>query len=346
MKQAVNRHRIPGKSLLLLLIVALGVSLLTGCGAKVTAEATEAASAPTEAVTETVQVSPLDTLEFTLPHDITLRRDSDSRETFVTGPVEVGGVFLLDCEEEVLENVLNQEPLIDLVLSAMKGETGEEWESHSGGSSLYGLLELNMGNGQGKSYKAYVVRGYSACYIFWFDQDRISSDSEIAVMESLRSNDITEELNRISTQAYADAIAESMAQEEYTFEVTLPAGMEKQSQTEDSALFYQDGQMVGGYKIIHFEKGILPNVHENQELILERLKEYTAEQVDLTDFTGEIIDESLITARFTNGGTEYTHYILTYGQVGTQYDIWFDESKVSQTVITQILSAAQLTQVD
>lgn len=52
----------------------------------------------------------------------------------------------------------------------------------------------------------------------------------------------------ISTQALADVIAESMAQEEYQFEVILPAGIVEKDQTEDGALFFQNDNLVGGYK--------------------------------------------------------------------------------------------------
>lgn len=161
-------------------------------------------------------------------------------------------------------------------------------------------------------------------------------------MDSLYSEDITDELNMISTQAFADAVAESMAQKEYQFEVTLPSGIVERDSSDDGALFYQNGNLVGGYKTIHFEKGILPEVHKNQNLILDRLKEYLMDQIDLSGFSGEIIDEVRITARFSNGDIEYTHYILSFGQVGTQYDIWFNEKLLDSSTVTSIISNAEL----
>jgi len=228
-----------------------------------------------------------------------------------------------------------------LVHSAMKDLGFSEWEWSMSNSSVYGLLEFHMGNAESE-YVVYFIRGNSACYVFWFDRNLISTDEETTIMDSLHSDDITDELNMISTQALADSIAESMAQKEYQLDVLLPAGIVEKDQTEAGALFYQNGNLVGGYKTIHFEKGILPAVHENQNLILESLKEYLMDQIDLSDYSGEIIDEVFITARFSNGDTEYTHYILTYGQVGTQYDIWFNEKLLDSNTVTSIISNAQL----
>ena len=95
----------------------------------------------------------------------------------------------------------------------------------------------------------------------------------------------------------------------------------------------------------HFEKGILPSVQENHDLILERMREYLKDQIDLTDFSGEIISEAPITVQFRNSETEYTHYILSYGQVGTQYDVWFERGKVEEDAIQFIIAHSQLTSI-
>ncbi|MGN0314364.1 MAG: hypothetical protein ACI4EG_06195 [Fusicatenibacter sp.] len=147
----------------------------------------------------------------------------------------------------------------------------------------------------------------------------------------------------ISNEAYMEAISESIAKGDYRFEIMLPEGITQEEAAEDGALFYRGNQLVGGYKVVHFEKGILPAVHDNQELILKQLKEKVKDQIDLTGFSGEITDERLITAVFSNGSTEYTHYILSYGQVGTQYDIWLDKTLLDQETIDSIMwGGAQL----
>ena len=50
---------------------------------------------------------PLDILTFTLPNGITERRDSDSQKTFMKNSFDAGGVFLLECESEVFDDVLS-----------------------------------------------------------------------------------------------------------------------------------------------------------------------------------------------------------------------------------------------
>lgn len=347
MDLSVSKYLRRWRNLTLFIFITLGLFLFTACGEKEHMEIREVQT-PISSMTEenVIQaIEPLDMLTFSLPSGMDSHHNSEREITFRSNGAEVGGVFLLECDNEIFDDVLNyQDSLTPLVLNAMKRMDSAEWEWYMSSSSLYGLLEFTMGNSQ-KEYNAYLVRGHLTCYVVWFNRNLISSDEQIAIMESLSSEDIADELNMVSSQAYADAVAESMAREEYKFDVILPEGIEKKGQTEDGALFYQNGQLVGGYKIIHFEKGILPAVHENQELILERLKTYLINQIDMTDFHGEIIDKSLITARFSNGETEYTHYILSYGQVGTQYDIWLDATFLDQSTVGDIISGAQLTTV-
>lgn len=327
----------------LILVFAILSVFLTACGGqeKNENEVPQTSIPATEAVVSTETANLLDKLSFNLPSGLTLRRDSDTKETFVKNTSEVGGVFLLACDSKIFEDVLNtHDTMTALVLDAMK-ELGMQWEWHMSESSEYALLEANMGDGSCE-YIAYAVRGYSTCYVVWFDRNQISSEEEIAMMESLHSDDITDELNMISSQAYADAIAESMAAEDYQFELALPTGIVLGDQTEDGALLYQNGQLVGGYKTVYFENGFRNSVEENQELVIERLKGYLADQIDLSAFTGEIIDDGLILVRFTNESTEYTHYVINYGQGGTQYDMWFDENILNKNTIDYIVWGSQL----
>lgn len=347
MRKAINKISV-------LALFAAGALLLTACHTKNAAQVTvtESTAAESTVVDESipsttekqnVQASVLlDMLNFSLPEGTTLRRDSEDRRTFVSGNTEVGGVFLLDVDLTIFDDVLHyQDSGMPLVLDAMKKLKNSDWEWYTSSSSLYGLFEVNMGRDQ-QEYIAYVVRGNTACYIVWFDRSQISGNDEVAIMKSLTSTDITSDLNMVSNQAYADAIAESMAQEEYQFVVPLPEGMDCQKETNEGALFYQGVKLVGGYKIIHFEKGILPAASENHDLIVSRIKEYLSDQIDLSDFSGKVNDEGLITVQFSGDGVVYTHYLLTYGQVGTQYDVWFDESQVEQDTVNAIVDGAYL----
>lgn len=304
--------------------------------------ATPMESTGTEVAYDPVKSNPLDLLEITLPDGMERQRVSDTREDFHEGPDTVGGAFLLTCDDSIFENVLEYaNSLTPLVIQAMEDMGMPEMEWYMGNSSVYGLHEFNMGNAQSE-YIAYVVRGKTACYVLWFDRNQVPYDTETAIMKSLHSEDITDELNMISNEAYMAAISESMARGDYCFEIVLPEGIIQEETAVDGALFYRGTQLVGGYKVIHFEKGILPSVHDNQELVLKQLKEEVKDQIDLTDFSGEITDERLITAVFSNGSREYTHYILSYGQAGTQYDIWLDKALLDQQEVDSIIWGAQL----
>ena len=135
--------------------------------------------------------------------------------------------------------------------------------------------------------------------------------------------------------------------EEYTFEVRLPEGISQEPTGEDGALFYQESKLIGGYQVVHFEDSILLAVEENQERILTELREYMENQVDLSGFEGEITGQERITEErtitaFTNGEQMYSLFILSYGQLETQYVVWVDSSALEQSVVEEILWGTHL----
>ena len=330
----------------LCLILLIAATLMTACkgSANPVVEKDSPESIPTEVNESTTGAfNVLDSLEITLPAGMERTRISDSQEVIQTNNTTIGGIFLLECDNSIFDDVLNfSDSLMPLVFQAMEDIVPKSITWHMEESSLYGLYEYNWGNEDGSEYIAYVVRGYSACYVFWFDRGQISDENETAIMQSIRSEDITDDLNKISSEDYMTAMGEKVDSGEYRFAVSLPEGFTQEPTADDGALFYRNGQMIGGYKTVHFEKGILPAVQDNRDLIVERLREYVKDQINLSGFDGKITDESLITAVFKSGNEEYSHFILPYGQVGTQYDIWLDTKNLDQSTVDTILMGAGL----
>lgn len=331
-----------------LLLIVVSVFLLISCKGNENApvetshDIAPVESADIEKADNSAKPNPLDLLEIPLPDGMERLKISDTQEAIRKGSDTVGGAFLLECDDSIFEDVLGYaNSLTPLVIQAMEDIGLPEIEWYMGNSSVYALHEFNMGSDQSE-YIAYVVRGNTACYILWFDRKQVPYDTEIEIMQGLHSEDITDELNMISNEAYMEAISELMAKGDYRFEVELPEGITQEETAASGALFYRGDQIIGGYKVVHFEKGILPAVHDNKELILERLKEEVKDQIDLTDFSGEITDERLITAVFSNGDKEYTHYILSYGQIGTQYDLWLDKALLDEQTVNSIMWGAKL----
>ena len=83
---------------------------------------------------------------------------------------------------------------------------------------------------------------------------------------------------------------------------------------------------------------------QNQESTIIIVNDLSA-QIVLSEYQGEIIADMPITLRFTNQGAENTHYILSYGQIGTQYDLWFDSKVLDEDTIAQIIQHAALVDV-
>lgn len=156
---------------------------------------TEESLATTE---ETVSIKldkPLDALSFSLTDGIVLRKDSDTQEAFVKNDIAVGGVFLLNCDETLFEDIRsNDEALEQTVLSAFSDLGFPEWETHVFRGSHFGIRKYEMSDGQSE-YIAHLVRGYSTCYVFWFDCSQISEDEEISIMNTIASEDISAHLN-------------------------------------------------------------------------------------------------------------------------------------------------------
>ena len=142
-----------------------------------------------------------------------------------------------------------------------------------------------------------------------------------------------------------NAISKEMDKHTYQFTVDLPSQLLMERVEDDGAVFLQNGNIVGGYKVIHFEKGILPNIHGNQDVVLQQIVDDLSAQIVLSEYQGEIIADMPITLRFTNQGAENTHYILSYGQIGTQYDLWFDSKVLDEDTIAQIIQHAALVDV-
>lgn len=160
-------------------------------------------------------------------------------------------------------------------------------------------------------------------------------------MESVYSPDIADELNKVSSEAYMTAIGKEIDSGDMEFVVELPDGLTQTSVT-DGALFHQMERTIGGYKVVHFEKGILPEAEKNQAMILGQLQNDLRDQIDLSEFDGEITAQGLITAEFAKDGSAYAVYILSYGQVGTQYVIWLDTAALDQAIADSIVQGAQI----
>ncbi len=74
-----------------------------------------------EDMSDIAAVSPLDTVNFSIPEGGTLRTDSTDQKTFVIQGAEVGGVFLLNVDNEIFDDVLSyHETLVPIVMAEMR----------------------------------------------------------------------------------------------------------------------------------------------------------------------------------------------------------------------------------
>lgn len=289
--------------------------------------------------------SPLSEISLTLPDGILSVNVSDAQIDFMSVTQRIGGIIILECDPAIFDDVLEfSSSLEEIVNEALDhlGLPSAEWIMNS--SSEYGIHEFSRGS-EASEYKTHVLRGNQATYAVWLDKKQVPDRLEDEIMTGIHSDDIVDSLNRISSEDFMNAISKEMDNHTYQFTVDLPSQLLMEQVEDDGAVFLQNGNIVGGYKVIHFEKGILPKIHENQDVVLQRIVDDLSAQIELNEYQGEIIAEMPITLRFTNQGAENTHYILSYGQIGTQYDLWFDSKVLDEETITQIIQHAALVDV-
>ena len=328
------------RTMLLLFVIVL---CLAGCSAKEDSSV-PAASELTEALETRTEnsKSPLLEMSLTLPDGISSVNVSDVRIDFMNGTQRIGGIIILECDPAIFEDVLGFSSILEEIVNdalAPLGLPSAEWTM--GGSSKYGIQEYSRGS-ETSEYKTHVLRGNQATYAVWLDKKQVSDSQEIEIMTGIHSDDIVDSLNKISTEDFMNAISKEMDKHTYQFTVDLPSQLLMEQVGDDGAVFLRDGSIVGGYKVVHFEKGILPKVHENRDIVLQRIVDDLSAQIALDEYQGEIIADMPITLRFTNQGAENTHYILSYGQIGTQYDLWFDSKVLGEETIDQIVQHAHL----
>lgn len=338
------------RTMLPLFVIAL---CLVGCSAKSAEEDVVSVSTAAE-LTEVRQtqaeeskspLSPLSEMSLTLPDGISSVSVSGSQIDFMSGTQRVGGILILECDPAIFEDVLGFPSILEEIVNdalAPLGLPSAEW-TMSGGSK-YGIEEYSRGS-ETSEYKTHVLRGNQATYAVWLDKKQVSDSQEIEIMTGIHSDDIVDSLNRITTEDFMNAISKEMEKHTYQFTVDLPSQLHMEQVGDDGAVFLQNGNIVGGYKVIHFEKGILPKVHENRDIVLQRIVDDLSAQIALDEYQGEIIADMPITLRFTNQGAENTHYILSYGQIGTQYDLWLDSKALDEKTIDQIVQNARLVKV-
>lgn len=342
------------RTMLPLFVIAL---CLAGCSAKsaeedvvsvsTAAELTEALETQTEARETQAEESksPLSEMFLTLPEGVSSVNVSDTQIDFTRDAQRIGGILILECDPAIFEDVLGFPSVLEEIVNdalAPLGLPPAEW-TMSGGSK-YGIEEYSRGS-ETSEYKTHVLRGNQATYAVWLDKKQVPDSLENEIMASIHSDDIVDSLNKMSTEDFMNAISKEMDKHTYQFTVDLPSQLLMEQVEDDGAVFLQNGNIVGGYKVIHFEKGILPKVHENRDIVLQRIVDDLSAQIALDEYQGEIIADMPITLRFTNQGAENTHYILSYGQIGTQYDLWFDSKVLDEETIDQIVQHAHLVNV-
>ena len=131
-----SRKNIP----FLCLILLAAMTLMTACkgSSGSVAEKDFPESTPVETNESTAGAfNALDTLEITLPAGMERHRISDSQEIIQTGNATIGGIFLLECDNSIFDDVMNfSDSLTPLVFQAMEDIVPKSITWHMGELSL------------------------------------------------------------------------------------------------------------------------------------------------------------------------------------------------------------------
>lgn len=288
------------------------------------------------------------TLQLSLPASIQWEPASDTQGTFLKNGTEIGGI-LLQKEQNIIPYIPIGEldAAKDTILSTLEtaGITNIEWTM--GGSSEYGPLEMEIGNGS-EEYTVFVLGNKAPQYLLWMRGGQLSDDEQTAILANFEKNTYTEEELEAMQQADLEAVAKSMEGKNYQLSVDLPGGTVTRPVGPHGALFFANEESttpIGGYEILHFQKGILPNAEENKALIMDTLKDSLMDSFDFSEYTGDMTDTKWITVVFSKGEHAYTHQILFFGQNETQYDLWFDNNLLDADTMKETALMAQLNEI-
>lgn len=143
-------------------LVMMATVLLTSCKhnqepiGQTTYDTAPIASAATDTESRKNTDTPLNLLEITLPEEMERQRISDSQESIISNTKTVGGIFLLECDDAIFDDVLGYTKSLEPVVAKAMEDIGipkMDWLMEY--SSPYALCEFNMGNEQSE-YRTFV----------------------------------------------------------------------------------------------------------------------------------------------------------------------------------------------
>lgn len=174
-----------------LLITLLLLSIfLTGChkdDVAVVTEVVPAATTETTAVTEIELTGLLDEFALILTPNITRERVSDTRENLLRDGEVIGGIVVLDIDEETASDYNS---LVEYVqATVVEGIAPEEYNASMGGGSKYAFWEFDCST-RDREFDHYIYKGNSAFYDVWFENIMLNTWEKQIMTASVRSEDI------------------------------------------------------------------------------------------------------------------------------------------------------------
>ncbi len=177
------------KHIFCLLLTAVGLILLTGCGKT---------PAPTliAQVDMEVDAQALKDVSLTLPAGMTRETVSNAQQDFIQDGKQVGGIVIVDISDEMLDAPFDNMLQISdsLARQVLHGADSKNKEFVGAGGNRYAYMELYHG-AEDYKYVHCLFRGEAYRYDVWFDLDLVEEETRNGILATVSSNDITAELN-------------------------------------------------------------------------------------------------------------------------------------------------------
>ena len=179
--------------MLYVVLIALSLTLMTGCGKEETPAISVHATTPIE-----VDAEALSNVSVTLPEGITRENVSDIQHDFIQDEKQVGGIVIVDISDEMLDSPYDYLlPFAELLGEQLMPDTApEEIEFIGAGGNNYAYMEIYTGNGEEIRYYHYLFRGQDNIYDVWFDNTLVDLETRNDILAAVSSQDITAELNK------------------------------------------------------------------------------------------------------------------------------------------------------
>ena len=264
----------------------------------------------------------LDSLELTMPEDLTWQRESDTRVYFCQEDQVVGGIAVLDIADQM------QTMSLEEYAGQAKAVTQEVYNAdydYMASGSVTCQTEVSLVSREGREFYHYFFQGEEMGYDVWMDSGVLDGRDMRSYLKTLHAPDLYNPQDDIVVNAETPLL---------NLWTEMPQGITRQPKRTDRELFYQGETLAGGIEQVTGERDpealTALALSLSQELYEE---EFTQDAEEGTDGT------ILWVIRAESQNHSLVHCVIQVDQ--EVYDVWTDTALIPEESALAIAQSCQ-----